>query len=108
MESRKIILKKLVANRLVDTEAEGEDRTNWESSIVWHIYIYIYIHSSSGKLLNNTGIPAWFSVMILRGGIWGGEGGMADKIMTDSHGCMAEKTQNCKVILYQLDKILKN
>ena len=55
------------------------------------IYIYIYIYSSSGKLLNNTGIPAWCSVRILRDGIWGGEGGMADKIMTDSHGCMAEK-----------------
>ena len=96
MESRKMVLKKLVENRLVDTEAEGEDKTNWESSID------IYIHSNSAKLLNNTGSPVWCSVMTLSGGIWGGKGRMGHKIMTDSHCCMAETTQNCKAILYQL------
>ena len=40
--------------------------------------------------------------MTLSGGIWGGKGRMGHKIMTDSHCCMAETTQNCKAILYQL------
>ena len=32
---------------------------------------------------------------------------MGDKIMTDSHCCMAETTQNCKAILYQLKNKIK-
>ena len=57
----------------------------------------------SGRLLNNTGSPAWCSMMTYRGGVEGGEGGPGTKgdmyvcvciyiyiIMTDSHCRMAE------------------
>ena len=33
----------------------------------------------SGRLLNNTGSPAWCSMMTYRGGVEGGEGGPGTK-----------------------------
>ena len=38
--------------RLVDTVGEGEDGTNWESSIK---YIYYHMYKANGNLLEDTG-----------------------------------------------------
>ena len=61
MESRRTILKNLVENQPVDTAEEGEGGTNWESSTD-RIYTTM-CEIGSEKLLNNTGNPAWHSVM---------------------------------------------
>ena len=46
----------------MDIAGEGEGRMNWKSSI--DIYIRSCVKEiTSGKLLYNTGSPAWCSVM---------------------------------------------
>ena len=57
-----MVLMILVESRLVDTVGEGEGGKNWESSI--DIYTLSCVKQiDGGKLLNNTGSPAWDSVM---------------------------------------------
>ena len=67
MESRKIVPMQGrndadIENGLVDMVGEGEGGTNGESGI--DIYKLSCIKEiAGGKLLNNTGTPAWCSVM---------------------------------------------
>ena len=57
-----MVLMILVESRLVDTVGEDEGGKKWESSI--DIYTLSCVKQiDSGKLLNNTGSPAWDSVM---------------------------------------------
>ena len=77
----------LVENGFVGTAEESESGTNGESSTDIYIYIHTHTHTLScvkqkvsGKLLNNTGSPAWRSVMTWRGGVGGGQGASREGI----------------------------
>ena len=67
MESRKIVPIQGrndadIENGLVDTVGEGEGGTNGASGV--DIYKLSYVkETAGGKLLYNTGTPAWHSVM---------------------------------------------
>ena len=68
----------LVENRFVDTAGEGEGGTDRGSSI--DIYTLSRVKQIvSGKVLNNSGSPAWHSVMTQSGAMRGGEGGSRGK-----------------------------
>ena len=108
----------LVENRFVDTAGEGESGTSRESSI--DIYTPSCVKQTvSGKLLNNSGNPAWHSRMTQSGGMMGEEEGRRGKgyiyihISSDHYDThmslrpsrvviRQKPTQHYKVILHQL------
>ena len=61
MECRKMTLMNVVEKGFRGRVGEGEGGTKWESST--DIYNTISCKTDSGELLNNTGSPAWHSVM---------------------------------------------
>ena len=92
MESRKMVLMNLVENWL-NTVGEGESEMSWASTTNTHTLACVK-QTVSGKLLSNTGSPAWCFVMAERGEMGGGEEGSVqrdvDKITTEERCCMAE------------------
>ena len=72
-----MVLMNLVAYEFVDTAGEGEGGMNWESNT--DLYTLSCVKLLYGNLLNNTGSPAWFSVITQKDGMGEGDGGAGGK-----------------------------